>query len=150
MSNIVKKYGQVDYTSLDDAKKSFIKASKRTLNFAKKYGFVPNERLGSSSNIFSLSIKPFLRNKKSSIQISLLPEGLGTADDARPDDLSSKELEKFWHNIAYKTLAAITNYVAYVGIQHILVSLYLPSSSSEVVLCKEFIAGFLNGFVSVC
>lgn len=150
MSNIVKKYGQVDYTSLDDAKKSFIKASKRTLNFAKKYGFVPNERLGSSSNIFSLSIKPFLRNKKSSIQISLLPEGLGTADDARPDDLSSKELEKFWHNIAYKTLAAITNDVASAGIQPILISLYLPSSSPEVVFSKEFRAGFLNGFVAGC
>ncbi len=150
MSNIVKKYDQVDYSSLDDAKKSFINASKKTLNFAKKFGFVPDERLGSSANIFALNIKPFLKSKKNNIYISLLPEGLGTADDARPDDLSSKELKVFWHNIAYKTLGAITNDVASAGIQPILISLYLPSSSPEVVFDKEFRDGFLNGFVEGC
>ncbi|MEX0616563.1 MAG: AIR synthase related protein [Candidatus Woykebacteria bacterium] len=144
-----RKLDQVDYNSLDDAKIAFIEASRRTLGFAKNYGFVPDKRLGSSANIFTLNLKPFIKFNPS-LYTTLITEGLGTADDARPDDLTSAEEEKFWYNIAFKTLGALTNDVASAGVQPILISLYLPSSSPEIVFNKSFRKGFLSGIVDGC
>ena len=129
-----KKLDQVNYSALDDAKNAFIQASRKTLNFAKKYGFIPNASLGASANVFSLNLKTFIGKGQGSLYVTLLSEGLGTADDARPDDLTEWELKKFWYNIAFKTLSCITNDVAVVGAQPILVSLYLPSASPEIAL----------------
>jgi phosphoribosylformylglycinamidine cyclo-ligase len=141
---------QVNYSALDQAKNAFIDASKRTMNYASKFGFVPDSRLGASANIFSLDLKPFLQNGAESLFITLIPEGLGTADDARPNDLSDEELVGFWHNIGIKTISALTNDAASAGMQTILMSLYLPSSSPEVVFNKNFLQGFLGGFVKAC
>ncbi len=141
---------QVNYNALDDAKSAFIEASKKTLTFAKKFGFVPDGRLGSSANVFSLDLKPFLKKGYQNLNISLLPECLGSADEARPDDLKKEELEKFWYNIAFKTVAAMTNDVASGGMQPILISLYLPSNSPELVFDETFRKGFLSGFVHAC
>ena len=80
-------YDHVDYDTLDSAKLAFISASRKTLTFAKDFGFVADEKLGASANIFSLSLEPFITQGLKEIQITRLPEGLGTADDARPDDL---------------------------------------------------------------
>jgi len=141
---------KVNYDVLDYAKAAFIQASKKTLNFASKYGFVPDERLGASANIFSLDLKHFLQAGTERLSITLLPEGLGTADDARPDDLTAFELEEFWHNVGLKTIGALTNDAASGGMQTILISLYLPSSSPERVFNSSFLNGFLDCFVAGC
>ncbi len=144
------KLDHVDYNTLDAAKNAFINASRRTLMFAEKYGFIPGERLGASANVFSLNITSFLQNGQESLYCTLLPEGLGTADDAKPDDLTEEELYRFWHNTATKTMGTLTNDVASAGMQPILVSLYLPSSTPETVFTKGFLTGFLDGFVAGC
>lgn len=163
---------RINYTHLDNAKNAFIQASRSTLDFAKEFGFCPDSTLGASSNVFQLDLKPFLSALTSravssqgvhqsgsvighgaspdSLSITLIPEGLGTADDARPDDLSSDELVGFWHEIGIKTVAVMTNDAASSGMQSILISLYLPSSQPEIVFSKEFMTGFLGGFVDGC
>lgn len=145
-----KSLDHVDYNSLDSAKNAFIKASKSTVKFAEKYGFIPESGFGASANVFSLDIKPFLKAGADNLFITLLPEGLGTSDDARPDDLTDDELRRFWHNIGIKTVAVMTNDAASTGIQTILISLYLPSSNPEVVFNPAFMKGFLEGFVAGC
>ncbi len=140
----------VDYDALDRAKGAFIRASKQTLTFAEKFGFVPDGRLGASANVFSLDLEPFIAAGAKRLHITLLPEGLGTADDARPDDLSEGELVEFWHNIGVKTVACLTNDAASSGMQTILISLYLPSANPELVFDVPFLSGFLDGFVSGC
>lgn len=144
------KLDHVDYDSLDAAKNAFIAASRKTLDFAKPYGFLPDASLGSSANVFSFDLQPFLKDGAGELSMTLLPEGLGTADDARPSDLTSEELTTFWHNIAFKTMSCLTNDAASSGMQTILVSLYLPSSTPETVFTKEFMSGFLDGFVEAC
>jgi phosphoribosylformylglycinamidine cyclo-ligase len=139
---------QVNYDTLDWAKNTFIAGCKRTLNFASSYGFVPNEGLGASANIFSLDLKPFL--KTDHLYMSLVMEGLGTADDARPNDLTTAELRMFWHNIAIKTVSAMTNDIACSGLQPILISLYLSSGDPALVFDEAFLDGFINGFVDAC
>jgi phosphoribosylformylglycinamidine cyclo-ligase len=145
-----KKLDHVDYNSLDSAKNAFISASKKTVKFAEKYGFMPESGFGASANVFSLNLKPFLKKKADNLFVTLLPEGLGTSDDARPDDLTESQLQKFWHNIGIKTVAVMTNDAASTGMQTILISLYLPSSNPEFVFNKNFMKGFLDGFVSGC
>ncbi|MCB0339841.1 MAG: hypothetical protein KDD53_09565 [Bdellovibrionales bacterium] len=144
------KLDHVDYDALDSAKSAFIEASRRTLNFASQFGFVPDERLGASANIFSLDLTGFLSSGSKEILVTLLPEGLGTADDARPEHLTGEEAVRFWHNIGIKSVAVMTNDAASSGMQPILISLYLPSASPEHVFTKEFMTGFLDGFVSGC
>jgi phosphoribosylformylglycinamidine cyclo-ligase len=141
---------QVNYSALDQAKNAFIEASKRTMSYATKFGFVPDSRLGASANVFSLDLKPFLKCGAENLFITLIPEGLGTADDARPPDLSDGELKIFWHNIGLKTISALTNDAASAGMQTVLMSLYLPSSTPETVFNKSFLDGFLDGFVKGC
>ncbi len=145
-----KKVVTVDYAALDKAKNAFIVASRKTLGFAKRYGFLPSGALGASANVFSLDLKPFLENGAKQLFVTLLPEGLGTADDARPNDLNERELVRFWHNIGIKTVAVMTNDAAATGMQTILISLYLPSSEPEKVFDKAFMEGFLKGFVEGC
>ena len=140
----------VNYDSLDRAKNAFIEASKKTANFAANYGFIQGKVFGSSANVFELDLKPFLKKKSKKLHITLLPEGLGTADDARPGNLSEKESYKFWYNIGIKTVGVTTNDAASSGMQTILISLYLPSASPEIVFNKNFMSGFLDGFVSGC
>lgn len=140
----------VNYDVLDKAKNAFIEASKKTLTFAKRYGFLPNKTLGASANVFALNLKSFLKGSAKELYVTLLPEGLGTADDARPDNLKPKELERFWRNIGIKTVAVMTNDAAATGMQTILISLYLPSSQPEIVFSKPFMKGFLDGFVEGC
>ncbi len=140
----------VNYEVLDRAKNAFIKASRSTLKFAENYGFLPDETLGASANVFNLNLKPFLAAGAENISITLLPEGLGTADDARPDDLTSAELVEFWYNIGTKTVAVMTNDATATGMQTILISLYLPSSNPELVFNEHFMDGFLKGFVDGC
>lgn len=140
----------VDYGSLDKAKNAFIAASRRTLEFAKPYGFLPDTTMGASSNVFQLDLKQFLKTGADSLSITLVPEGLGTADDARPDDLSPAEAIEFWQNIGTKTVAVMTNDVAASGMQSILISLYLPSAEPELVFNDAFMKGFLDGFVAGC
>lgn len=140
----------VDYSALDKAKNAFIQASKRTAGFAKRFGFVPESVFGASANVFQLDLTPYLKTGAKQLSVTLLPEGLGTADDAKPDDLSPKELERFWHNIGLKTVAVMTNDAAATGMQTVLISLYLPSSNPELVFNAAFMKGFLNGFVEGC
>lgn len=140
----------VDYDSLDKAKNAFIEASRSTLKFAEKYGFVPGESLGASANIFSLDLRPFIKSGADSIFVTLLPEGLGTADDACPGDLSEQEKKVFWNNIATKTISTLTNDASASGLQTILIALYLPSSTPESVFDEAFMQGFLPGFVDGC
>lgn len=140
----------VDYSSLDQAKNAFIAACRRTLKFAKTYGFIPDGRLGASANVFQLDLKPFLKKKANKLSITLLPEGLGTADDARPDDLTDKEQREFWYNIGIKTVSVMTNDAASSGMQTILISLYLPTSTPEILSNPNFLKGFLDGFVAGC
>jgi phosphoribosylformylglycinamidine cyclo-ligase len=140
----------VDYSTLDAAKNAFIQAGKRTVNFAKNHGFIPDERFGASANIFSLNIKPYLQANQEQLYITLLPEGLGTADDAKPEDLSNQELVQFWNNIGLKTISCLSNDAASSGMQTILLSLYLPSANPEIVFNPQFMEGFLNGFVEGC
>lgn len=141
---------QVNYDALDKAKIAFMAASKKTMRFAERYGFVPDERLGASANVFALDLRQFLQTKAEQLYITLLPEGLGTADDARPDDLSDSELKQFWQNIGIKTVACMTNDAASTGMQTVLISLYLPSSNPEVVFSQAFLDGFLTGFTAGC
>ncbi len=140
----------VDYNALDSAKNAFIKASKSTVKFAEKYGFIPESGFGASANVFSLDLKPFLKAGAENLFVTLLPEGLGTSDDARPDDLTEEQLQKFWYNIGIKTVAVMTNDAASTGMQTILISLYLPSSDPELVFSPVFMKGFLDGFVHGC
>ncbi|MBI5411808.1 phosphoribosylformylglycinamidine cyclo-ligase [Candidatus Peregrinibacteria bacterium] len=140
----------VNYDVLDRAKNAFIAASQSTARFAERYGFIPPSGFGASANIFSLDLKPFLKQKNSQLYITLLPEGLGTSDDARPDDLSEKQLERFWHHIGIKTVAVMTNDAASTGMQTVLISLYLPSGTPELVFNPVFMKGFLKGFVEGC
>ena len=140
----------VDYGALDRAKNAFIQASRSTLDFAKEYGFLPDSTLGASSNVFQLDLKQFLKAVNDSLSITLVPEGLGTADDARPDDLTHAEAVEFWQNIGTKTVAVMTNDVASSGMQSILISLYLPSAQPELVFHEAFMEGFLKGFVAGC
>jgi len=145
-----KKLDHVNYDALDTAKNAFIDASKRTVDFASKYGFIPDERFGASANIFELNLKPFIEAGSERLHITLLPEGLGTADDARPDDLTEKESSQFWYNIGIKTVSVTTNDAASSGMQTILLSLYLPCADPELVFNETFMKGFLDGFVSGC
>jgi phosphoribosylformylglycinamidine cyclo-ligase len=137
----------VDYDTLDWAKNRFIEAARSTTRFAERFGYIPEDGFGASANIFSLKLPP---NLSGSLAISLVPEGLGTADDARPEDLTSAELLEFWHNIGIKTVSVMTNDAASSGLQSIVIGLYLPSSTPESVFTKEFMSGFLDGFVSGC
>ncbi len=148
-------FDHVNYDALDAAKRAFIEAGKRTQEFAKDYGFIPESGFGSSANVFSLDLKPFFKamgdgTGADSLQITLLPEGLGTSDDARPEDLTDEEATKFWYNIGIKTVAVMTNDAAASGMQTILISLYLPSSTPELVFNPVFMKGFLDGFVEGC
>lgn len=147
---VTTKLDKVDYNALDKAKNTFIEAGKKTLGFAKKYGFIPGGKFGASANVFSLDLKKYFKKKHNQLFVTLLPEGLGTADDARPDDLSSAELVRFWHNIGIKTVAVMTNDAAATGMQTVLISLYLPSSNPELVFNEQFMKGFLGGFVDGC
>lgn len=140
----------VDYDVLDRAKQKFIEAGRRTTSFASGYGFMPGERFGASANVFSLDLKPFLAAGADRLHITLLPEGLGTADDTRPDDLTQQEATRFWYNIGIKSVAVMTNDAASSGMQTILISLYLPSSTPELVFDESFLSGFLDGFVDAC
>lgn len=138
---------RIDYTALDTAKNAFIEASKKTAGFASGFGKMPGG-FGSSANVFALDLKPFAGAE--SLYMTLLPEGLGTADDARPGDLSSEELLRFWRNIGGKTMSTLTNDAASSGMQTVLISLYLPSALPERVFTGEFMEGFLDGFVDGC
>lgn len=146
----VNKLDHVDYDTLDAAKNAFIEAAKKTQKFAKKYGFIPSGRLGASANVFALDLKPFVKNKANKLHITLLPEGLGTADDARPEEMTEQEALDFWYNIGIKTLSVTTNDAASSGMQTVLISLYLPSSTPEIVFNPTFMKGFLDGFVDGC
>jgi phosphoribosylformylglycinamidine cyclo-ligase len=141
---------QVDYYTLDNAKIKFINAARSTLSFASEYGFVPDETLGASANIFSLNLQPFIKAGLKYLAVTLLPEGLGTADDARPEDLNSVELIEFWYNIGVKIVACITNDAISSGLQAVLLSLYLPSADPEQVFNDSFTKGFLQGIVDSC
>lgn len=140
----------VDYSALDKAKNAFIEASKKTLKFAKKYGFIPDGKLGASANVFSLNLKPYKKKRTDELFVTLLPEGLGTADDARPSDMSDEEMLHFWTNIGHKTVAVTTNDAASTGMQTVLLSLYLPTSTPELIFNETFMKGFLDGFVEGC
>ena len=120
------KLDHVNYPVLDQAKGAFIEAARRTARFAERFGFIPGERFGASANLFSLDISSYIRAGASQIFVSLVPEGSGTADDARPDDLSSDELTEFWYNIGIKTVSVLTNDAASSGLQTVLIGLYLP------------------------
>jgi phosphoribosylformylglycinamidine cyclo-ligase len=137
----------VDYDTLDWAKNRFIAAAQSTTRFAERFGYIPQENFGASANVFTLSIPS---NLHGGLSLSLVPEGLGTADDARPEDLSSSELIEFWYNIGVKTVSVMTNDAASSGLQSIVIGLYLPSSTPEIVFTKEFMDGFLDGFVAGC
>jgi len=149
-------FDHVNYDALDSAKKAFRAACERTREFARDYGYVPPSGFGSSANVFSLDLKPFLTSGADSLQVTLLPEGLGTSDDARPglDDgqtpLNDSESGQFWYNIGIKTVAVMTNDAAASGMQTVLISLYLPSSTPELVFNPVFMKGFLDGFVEGC
>lgn len=146
----MKKIEHVDYGVLDRAKAAFIEASRKTVKFAERYGFMPENGFGASANVFELDLKPFLKAGADRLHVTLLPEGLGTSDDAKPEDLSREEAATFWRNIGLKTVAVMTNDAAASGLQTVLISLYLPSSTPELVFNKEFMTGFLDGFVEGC
>lgn len=139
-------YDHVDYGALDRFKSACIAASRRTLDFAAEYGSVANPSLGASANIFSLHAT----GRSQAMNVTLVAEGLGTADDARPDNLSPAELAQFWRNIGWKTVSALTTDVASGGLQPVLLSLYLPCADPEAVFTPEFTDGFLSGIVDAC
>ncbi len=143
-------HANVDYDTLDRAKSAFIDAARRTSGFAARFGFIPDGRLGGSANVFSLDLTSFLKARQDRLFVTLVPEGLGTADDAKPDDLSPSEQIGFWHNIGVKIVSALTNDAVSSGMQTVLISLYLPSSTPELVFNPEFMSGFLDGFVASC
>lgn len=140
----------VNYDSLDAAKNAFISACKKTTKFAADYGFIPDERFGASANVFELDLQQFLKTGQDKLHLTLVPEGLGTADEAHPDDLSEEEQRQFWYNIGIKTVGVMTNDAASSGMQTILISLYLPTSTPETLFTKSFLDGFLGGFVVGC
>ncbi len=140
----------VDYDTLDKAKNAFIAACKRTTGFAKKYGFIPDERFGASANVFELDLGQFIKNGSGKLHLTLVPEGLGTADDAHPEDMTEEEAIQFWYNIGIKTMGVMSNDAASSGMQTILISLYLPSSTPELLFNEVFLKGFLDGFVDGC
>jgi phosphoribosylformylglycinamidine cyclo-ligase len=140
----------VDYDTLDTAKNAFIAACKRTTGFAKKYGFIPDGRFGASANVFELDLSQFIENGSGKLHLTLVPEGLGTADDAHPEDMSEEEAIQFWYNIGIKTMGVMSNDAASSGMQTILISLYLPSSTPELLFNEVFLKGFLDGFVDGC
>lgn len=140
----------VNYDSLDAAKNAFIQACKKTTRFAADYGFIPDERFGASANVFELDLSSYLNKGHQKLHLTLVPEGLGTADEAHPDDLTSEEQRSFWYNIGIKTVAVMTNDAASSGMQTILISLYLPSSTPETLFNQAFLDGFLSGFVDGC
>lgn len=137
----------VDYDTLDWAKNRFIEAARSTIRFAERFGYIPEDNFGASANIFTLKLPAELQG---GLSLSLVPEGLGTADDARPADLSKGELLEFWYNIGIKTVSVMTNDAASSGLQSIVIGLYLPSSTPELVFTREFMQGFLDGFVAGC
>lgn len=141
---------QVNYDVLDRVKLRCIEASRRTLGFARDYGFVPDEALGASANIFMLPLDRLVQQGGEHLSLSLVTEGLGTADDARPEDLSKDEEYEFWLNIGIKTVSALTNDIASCGMRPLLISQYLPTSTPELVFSEQFLGGFLDGFVSAC
>ena len=141
---------KVNYDVLDRAKLAFINASKKTLSFAKDFGFVPDGTLGASANLFCLNLTEYFNRFHQNLYITLISEGLGTADDARPDDLTEEELRQFWYNIGIKTISSLTNDAASAGLQTVLISLYLPSSQPEKIFDLVFLDGFTDGLVSAC
>jgi phosphoribosylformylglycinamidine cyclo-ligase len=145
-----KSLAHVNYSVLDAAKEKFIDAARRTSRFADRFGFIPGEKFGASANIFKIDLSQFIAAGARDLSVSLVPEGLGTADDARPDDLTAAELTEFWYNIGIKTVAVMTNDAASSGLQTVLIGLYLPSSTPETVFTTEFMSGFLDGFVAGC
>jgi phosphoribosylformylglycinamidine cyclo-ligase len=138
---------QVDYSTLDSAKNRFIEAARSTSEFASKYGTVLDKNLGASANIFSLDLSKF---ESKNLHLSLIPEGLGTADDAHPEDMTESEALIFWNNIAYKVLSCLTNDAASAGLQSVAIGLYLPSSTPERVFTSQFLSGFLDGIIAGC
>lgn len=142
--------GQVDYGVLDSAKLKFISAAKSTLAFASEFGSVPQSGLGASANVFQLKLDRHTDTGERDLGISLISEGLGTADDARPHDLDENESREFWYNIGIKTVACLSNDAASSGLQSLLLSLYLPSSTPETVFNPLFMDGFTKGIVDGC
>jgi phosphoribosylformylglycinamidine cyclo-ligase len=145
-----KAIGQVDYGVLDAAKAQFISAAKSTLGFASEFGTVPQGGLGASANVFQLNLEQLFTSGGGELGISLISEGLGTADDARPADLSESESREFWYNIGIKTVACLSNDAASSALQSLLLSLYLPSSTPETVFNPLFMEGFTKGIVDGC
>lgn len=141
---------QVNYSALDEVKRRCIEAGKQTLSFAGDLGGVLSNALGASSNLFAIDIGRFAAMGLDKLLVTLLPEGLGTADDARPEDLSEDEQVEFWHNIAFKTVSTLTNDAVTSGAQTLLLSLYLPSGDPERVFTGAFCDGFLSGIVEAC
>ncbi len=114
---------------------------------------MPKQQLGASANVFSFNLDPYLQvGKKTAgnLYVTLVAEGLGTADDARPPDLTEGESTQFWHNIGIKTISALTNDAATAGMQTVLISLYLPSSTPENIFNAGFLKGFTQGIVAGC
>jgi phosphoribosylformylglycinamidine cyclo-ligase len=111
---------------------------------------VPDSALGASANVFNLSLAGWLAQGGGGLQVSLVSEGLGTADDARPSDLTESETYEFWFNIGIKAISCLTNDIATVGMRPLLVSQYLPSSTPETIFSDALLSGFLDGFVDGC